>query len=79
MAQPPTPSAMDVTGAQGPPPPLALPGALVFAPLLTQSLNGFGVLDEANTYIWVSDSMCNLLQCDKSQLLGCERAARIDP
>ena len=51
-------------------PPLALPEAAMFAPLLSESLNGFAVLDENYVYVWVSESMCNLLECTKSQLLG---------
>jgi hypothetical protein len=42
-----------------------------FAPLLTQSLNGFAVVDDAGRYVWVSTSMCNLLHVDKDTLLGC--------
>ena len=75
MAQPPTPGAAGATGMEAPPP-LALPGAQMFAPLLTLSLNGFAVLDAAGTYVWVSDSMCHLLECNKAQLLGCGRCAR---
>ena len=73
MAQPNTPGAL---GAQAPPP-LALPRAEVFTPLLTQSLNGFAVLDGNATYLWVSDSMCNLLECSKAQLLGCGRLCAV--
>ena len=65
MAQPPPPRAVGTEM-----PPLALPEAAMFAPLLSESLNGFAVLDENYVYVWVSESMCNLLDCNKSQLLG---------
>ena len=45
----------------------------MFAPLLSESLNGFAVLDWNYVYAWVSESMCNLLECNKSQLLGYAR------
>ena len=73
MAQPPPPHA---SGTEMPP--LALPEAAMFAPLLSESLNGFAVLDENYVYVWVSESMCNLLECKKSQLLGCVPSAARD-
>ena len=71
MAQPPQPRAAGTDA-----PPLALPEAAMFAPLLSESLNGFAVVDENYVYVWVSDSMCNLLECNKAQLLGCARTRR---
>lgn len=67
MAQPSTPGTSGAVGAQA----LPLPGADAFAPLLEHSLNGFVVLNAEGTYVWVSASMCNLLECTKEQLLGC--------
>jgi hypothetical protein len=55
-----------------PPPALpAMPPAEAFAPLLTESLNGFAVLDASGRYVYASDSLCDLLSLSKDALLGC--------
>ena len=52
------------------------PPAAVFAPLLTESLNGFAILDSREHYVYASASLCNLLSLSKDVLLGCEALAR---
>ena len=52
-------------------PPVAPPAA-VFAPLLTESLNGFAIWDSSGRYVYASASLCNLLTLPKDKLLGCE-------
>jgi hypothetical protein len=75
MAEPtPMDESAFAAAAAAPMPPLALPLGVSFTPLLTQSLNGFAVVDGEGRYVWVSDSMCNLLHADKAALLGCVRA-----
>ena len=41
------------------------------SPLLRQSLNGFAALTGDGVYVFVSESLCTLLQLSKVQLLGC--------
>jgi PAS domain-containing protein len=53
------------------PVPPAMPPAEAFAPLLTESLNGFAVLDSSGRYVYVSESLCDLLSLSKDALLGC--------
>ena len=48
-----------------------LPPQDALVPLLTESLNGFAVLDSDERYIYASASLCNLLTLDKDELLGC--------
>jgi len=55
------------------PAPATPPAAETFAPLLTESLNGFAVVclpDER--YVYVSASLCNLVSLPKDALLGCD-------
>jgi hypothetical protein len=54
--------------------PTTLPPAETFAPLLTESLNGFAVLDSGGRYVYASASLCSLLLLTKDALLGCELA-----
>jgi len=51
---------------------MTLPPAEAFAPLLTESLNGFAVLDSEGRYVYASASLCSLLLLNKDALLGCE-------
>ena len=48
--------------------------AEAFAPLLTESLNGFAVFDASGRYAFVSASLCDLLSLPKDALLGCATA-----
>ena len=48
--------------------------AEAFAPLLTESLNGFAVLDASGRYVFASTSLCDLLSLPKDALLGCATA-----
>lgn len=54
--------------------PAAVPPTEAFAPLLTESLNGFAVLDAGGRYAFASASLCELLSLPKDALLGCARA-----
>ena len=56
------------------PPAAAVPPAEAFAPLLTESLNGFAVLDASGRYAFASASLCELLSLEKDALLGCAAA-----
>ena len=56
------------------PPAAAVPPAEAFAPLLTESLNGFAVLDASGRYAFASASLCDLLSLPKDALLGCATA-----
>ncbi len=57
---------------------LLLPPEEAFAPLLTQLLNGFAVVDADSCYVYVSASLLRLVELDKAALLGCApHAARV--
>jgi hypothetical protein len=52
----------------------SLPAAQLFWPLLTRSLHVFTVCDAGGRYVYVSDSISNLLGWTPARMLGCARA-----